>query len=98
MNLILINRKNILIPAIITALSYMILMLCEMINTRHIIGKSPLNVNRTFQTILFLAVISSSVYIFKEYIFIRIIVIIFSLASLLYMLKRAKWLLGERRR
>ncbi len=95
MNLLLIDRKNLLLPAIITAISYIILMLSEMINTRKIIGKTPINVNKTFQSILFLALISSSIYVFKEYIFIRISVVIISLASLLYMLKRTKWLLGE---
>ncbi|MBQ3017143.1 MAG: lipopolysaccharide biosynthesis protein [Clostridia bacterium] len=97
MNLLLIGQKSILIPAIITALSYIILMLCEMINTRKIIGKAPINVNKTFQTISFIAFLSAFVYVFKEYIIIRVSVIIISLAYLLYMLKRTKWLLGERR-
>ena len=97
MNLLLIRYNNILLPALVTAISYIILMLCEMVNTNKIIGKTPVNVNKTFQNVLFLAFFASFSYIFREFVLIRIAVVIISTASLLYMLKRTKWLLGEKK-
>ncbi len=95
-NIFFINLGKLFIPAIITALSYLVLMLCETVNVGKILGKSPLNVSKTLQSILLFALVSSVIFLFADIFIARTIILIPIAAYLLYMLKGARWLLNEK--
>ncbi|MBQ9071093.1 MAG: oligosaccharide flippase family protein [Clostridia bacterium] len=94
--ILLIPRGNLYLPAIITASGYFILMALGIRNVKLITGKYMINVNKTFQKLVFLIFFSALIYTLKDYMALRFAIIsIFSLL-LLYMLKETAELLKEK--
>lgn len=95
-NIFLIRLEKLFMPALITALSYFILMLCETVNVRKILGKTPIDVIKTLQILLLFAFISSVTFILTDNLIVRLVILLLSSVYLIYMLKDARWLLKEK--
>lgn len=96
LDFILIGRAPFFIPALITAGGYTALMLLEAAGVKIILRESAINVNKTFQNILFGAFFASVTFVLKDFILPRIAIATCAAGYLLYMLRRSKWLLGEK--
>ena len=95
LNFLTINRAPLHVPAIITAVGFITLAALGIANIRKITGYCTVNVNKTFQNLLFLITLSTTVYSFKEFIFIRASIVTFSFLVLTLMIKPTLSLLKE---
>ncbi len=93
--ILFIPKGNIVIPALITASSYLLLSLLSLLNTKRILGKTIVNANNTLQNLLLFVIFSSFIFAFREYTAIRFSVFIISGAFILISAKSSVKLIKE---
>lgn len=91
------RNSAIVVPAIITAFGYFLLMILSVANARRITGKFILNVNKTFQKLILLIFTSAAIFTFKDFLFLRFLVAAITSIYTLYMLRGAFSLLKEKK-
>ena len=95
LDLALVGRSPLFTPALVSAAAYTVLMLLECISVRNFLGKSPINVNKVLQNLVFLAFSAATVFALRAFLLARAVIALAALVYLIYMLIRSKWLLGE---
>ncbi len=95
LNFLTINRAPLYVPAIITAIGFITLATLGIANIRKITGYYTVNVNKTFQNLFILILLSATVYSLHEFLFPRIIIASISSLALALMTKPLITLLKE---
>lgn len=84
------------VGAIITALSYVCLFVLSLINVSRLMKNSPVSLMSFLRSLLLLALVSASLYVFRSIIAVRLIIGIFGAASLVYNFKNSVALLRDK--
>lgn len=85
LNLLIIKHAPLYAAAIITSSGFLILSVLGILNTRKITHSYIVNVNKSFQKLLFLLILASVVYLLRELLFARMVIAIFSSLAILYL-------------
>ncbi len=94
---IFIPGGSLLVPALITALSYILLAVLGIGNTSRLLGKAIIDVPKGIQKLLLLAALISALFVFRDFVAVRICAALISLLFLIYMAKASLALVKETR-
>lgn len=87
LDFLIIKRAPLCSATLITALGFLLLSALGIANIRKITGSFTVNVNKAFQNLLFLAMLSATVYTFREIVSVRVIIAFVASISLICMAK-----------
>lgn len=96
LDFLLINRVPIYIIAIITTFGFLLLSALGIANVRKITENCTINVNKTIQNLLFLAISAATIYVFRESVLIRASIAFFAFLLIMRMLKEIVELFKEK--
>lgn len=95
LDFLIIKNAPIYAAAMITAFGFLLLAAIGIANVRKIIGEFAINVNKTFQNLLLLLLSAAAIFMFKDFIYVRISIVILALISIVFMAKKTISILKE---